>query len=186
MVKVVKWSTDAATIDEVEDGDWKEFEPYDGPMPPRGAILLCDVKRITAEKFNSGSHGVKVLLEVNETDPKKEKFNGLAYWENVIDLPSTAFKIKQLMTALGSKSPGGDWNKTGIEPKDGVNYVVKFGNIRVEGAQVRVVHKTSKDQNDEPRAEVARFLPAGVASKASAPKARAAAAEPDEDEEAPF
>jgi ribosomal protein L12E/L44/L45/RPP1/RPP2 len=67
-----------------------------------------------------------------------------------------------------------------------VNYVVKFGNIRVEGAQVRVVHKTSKDQNDEPRAEVARFLPAGVASKASAPKARAAAAEPDEDEEAPF
>lgn len=188
MPKVVKWSTDADEIDNVEVNSYGDFEPYDGPMPPRGTILTCDVKRITAEKFNSGAHGVKLVLEVNETDPKKERYNGLTYWENVVDGASTAFKIRQLMDALGSTAPGADWHKTAIEPKDGVNFVVKFGNIRVEGKQVLVVHKTGRDRDDEPRAEVG-FLRPKKAGTGAVPKARAASKPADDDEddnEAPF
>jgi hypothetical protein len=180
MPKIIKWSgTSADDINEAEEREYQDYEPYDGPMPPRGMILACDVKRITAEKFKSGNFGVTVLAEVHESS-SKSKYNGLAYWERIVDTPETAFKIKQFMKAVGSKDPGSDWHKTAIEEQDGVRTVVKFGNIRVDGMKVGVVHKNGRNQEGDQRAEVARFVPVGQSASASAGKARSAAADEDD------
>jgi hypothetical protein len=180
MPKIIKWSgTTADTINEAEERDYQDFEPYDGPLPPRGTILACDVKRITAEQFKSGNYGVTVLAEVNETG-SKAKYNGLAYWERIVDMEGSEFKIKQFLKAVGSKNPGTDWHKTAMEPDDqGRKLVVKFGNIRVEGMRVSVVSKNGRDQDGNARAEVARFVPVGQSASASASTARSAAAEED-------
>jgi hypothetical protein len=57
---------------------------------------------------------------------------------------------------------------------------VKFGNIRVDGMKVGVVHKNGRNQEGDQRAEVARFVPVGQSASASAGKARSAAADEDD------
>lgn len=153
MPKVMKWSTSADEIDEVETKDQQEFEPYDGPLPPNGMILRFDVKRITADTFQSGNSGLVVLLEVN--DPAKSKYNGLAVWDRITDSEAAAWKIRQFLDGIGGV--GSDWAKTAIEEIDGKTHVVKFGKIRVEGLAVRVQTKRGSYQG-EPKTEVGRYM----------------------------
>jgi hypothetical protein len=183
MPKLVKWGTDADTIDEVEVKDSEDFEPYDGPMPPKGMILRCDVKRVTHEKFSTGNYGIKVLAVVN--DPAKSKYDGLAYWDNITDTPANAWKIRQWMDAIGGV--GKDWMKTAIEEVDGLNQVVKFGKIRVEGLAIRVQHKTGRYE-DQPKAEIGRYMPRDEAKLSVKPKGRSGNEDDDDedDSEPPF
>lgn len=194
MPKVIKWNgTNASAINEAEEREYTDFEPYDGPMPPRGTILACKVKRITAEQFKSGNYGVNVLCEVDESGGKA-KYNGLAYWKSITDTEETAWLIKMFLKAVGSKNPGKDWHSMAYEEDDqGRKVVVKFGSLRVEGMRVGVVHKMGRDNEGEPRAEVARFVVATKSASSAAASAREAAAEEDDNtddsagaEEAPF
>lgn len=191
MPKVVGWGSDgvdADAIDEAENEERETYEPYEGPMPPKGSILRCAVKQVVRKTFESGSKGVRLLLEVN--DPAKPQYNGMAYWENIVNTPANSWKIRQWMDALGSKSPGADWNKPSVEDEDGVEKVVKFGKIRLEGAFVRVQHKTGRYQG-EPKPEVGRFL-IHDAAKLSGDSAKAKGktsgqkSEEDDDGEPPF
>lgn len=190
MPKVMKWSTAADDIDEAEVRDGEGFEPYDGPMPPKGKILRCDVKRITVEEFKSGNMGMVVLAVVN--DPANSKYDGLSYWDRITDTPESAWKIRQFMDAIGGA--GRDWSKTTIEEIDGKDHVVKFGKIRVEGLAIRVMHKTGSYQG-EPKPEIGRYMPRDEAKldlKSAKAKAKAKASsdedgdDDDDDSEPPF
>lgn len=192
MPKVVGWGSDAVdadAIDEAENEEREGFEPYEGPMPPKGSILRCEVKQVVRKTFESGSKGVRLLLVVN--DPAKPQYNGLTYWENIVNTKANAWKIRQWMDAIGSKAPGDDWNKPSVEQQDKDEVVVKFGKVRMEGAFVRVVHKTGAYQG-EPKPEVGRFmihdaakLEAAKAGKKGSSKSKASSEE-DDDSEPPF
>lgn len=184
MPKLVKWAnTDADTIDEVEVEEREEFQPYDGPMPPKNTILRVKVVRITAEKFKTGSKGIKVFAVVD--DPSKERYNGCPYWDNVIDSADAAWKIRQFMDSIGGT--GDDWAKTYIEERgDDSPLVVKFGKVKVDGLYLRIQHKTGANQDGDPRAEIGRYLKrddTAMKAKASATKTSAASGD---DEEPPF
>lgn len=189
MPKVVKWGTTADEIDEVEVGE-SEFEPYEGPLPPKNTILTCDVKYAKLAKFASGSKGLKVLLVANDPeDGPKSKYDGLPIWDNLVDVQQNAWKTRQWMDAIGGT--GADWVKTTVEDPGGEGAkVLKFGAIRTEGLQVRVQTSIGHNQNDEPRAEVGRYLPkaaAGAAKAAAKGKGRQAEADDDDaDDDPPF
>lgn len=187
MPKVVGWGSDAVDadlIDEAENEEREGFEPYEGPMPPKGSILRCEVKQVIRKTFESGNKGVRVLLVVK--DPAKPQYDGLTYWENIVNTEANAWKIRQWMDAIGSKAAGEDWNKPSVEEQDNNEVVVKFGKIRMEGAFVRVQHKTGRYQG-EPKPEVGRFMIHDAAklaaTKAKAGKGSKASSKADSDEE---
>jgi hypothetical protein len=154
-VPKVKWGVTGSEVDEVEPGE--EFEQYDGPVPPR-AIYRVTVKRIEYVKFSTNSKGIKLLLIIDETRKEKKVYNGCPLWENIVDVPASAFKIRQFLDAIGAT--GADWDNTVIDKE---NMVTKIGRIAVDGLTLRVSTKTGTNQDGDKRAEVARFL-----SKASA------------------
>jgi hypothetical protein len=150
MVKV-KWGVSGADIDEIEPDEVVEY--YDGPTPPRG-VYRFEVKSVEYVKYTTGSKGIKIFLVVNENRKEKKRYNGAPTWENVIDLEATAFKIRQWLDAIGAE--GKDWDATVI---DGNNMVTKIGRVKMEGLFVRAATKLGKNNNDEQRMEIARFLP---------------------------
>lgn len=163
MAKLVKWGTSGDTVDAVEVEEREEFQPYDGPMPPKNTILRLKVVRINAVKFKTGSRGIKVFAVVD--DPSKEKYEGLPYWDNVIDTEAADWKIRQFMDAIGGT--GADWDKTYIEEQaDGDPLVVKFGKIKTDGLYIRISHKTGANQDGDPRAEIQRYLKKDAAAEA--------------------
>lgn len=175
MPKKVKWEVSAEEIDEVEVEDREEFEPYDGPMPKNGTILLCDLKAIKRTEFNSGNNGLKILAVVN--DPGKPKYDGLAYWDNMVDVPQNAWKLNQFLASFGAT--GAEWGKTLVDEE---NRVVAFGKIKTAGLQARIVHGTRKYE-DEPQAEIRRWLPKSENKSAGSSIKRAKNEEPDDDDD---
>jgi hypothetical protein len=185
MAKLVKWGVSGSEVDEIEVEDREDFEPYDGPMPPKNKILRVKAVKITAVKFSTGSRGVKLFMVVD--DPANERYNGLPYWENVQDMASTNWKIRQFMDSIGGT--GADWDKTYIEEvADGDPIVTKFGKIKTDGLFLRIQHKTGANQDGDPRAEVARFLKKseGAAKATAAKRTNGSAASTPDDEEPPF
>jgi hypothetical protein len=107
MAKLVKWGVSGSEVDELEVEDREDFEPYDGPMPPKNKILRVKAVKITAVKFSTGSRGVKLFMVVD--DPANERYNGLPYWENVQDMASTNWKIRQFMDSIGTRPTSKRW-----------------------------------------------------------------------------
>jgi hypothetical protein len=152
----VKWGVTGSQVDEIEPDEG--FEDYDGPIPP-ASVYRVNVKRVTYVKFKSDNMGLKLLLIIN--DPKKKAYNGAPLFENIVDLPETAFKIRQWLDAVGGT--GKDWDAT-VTDKDGI--VTKMGRIKMDGLQIRVKTKMGKNEDGDRRAEVARLLPLTNASGA--------------------
>jgi hypothetical protein len=153
----IKWGVSGSDVDAVEpDEQMQDFEPYSGPLPPKNTVLLCDIKWIRATKFNTGSKGLKMLLIVNEDRANLKKYNGMPLFENLVDAPTNDWKIRQFLDSIGAT--GKDWDNTVIDSTEEKN-VVKFGKIAVEGLSIEVRVKRGANQDGEPRAEVAKFLP---------------------------
>lgn len=179
----VKWNTKAAEIDEVEEREGEEFEPYDGPIPPKNSILRVKLKWARVVAFGTGSGGLKMLLEVAEPKSSpKAKFNGLPFFENLVDVDTQAWKIKQFMTSIGGT--GRHWGATVTVKDDKDNEVVqKFGNILTDGLYIRV--RTDRDTyQDELKATVGRYLPKRDEEEAAEDAAESG--DDDSDNEPPF
>lgn len=150
----VSWGVKGSDVDSVEVEDREQFDSYDGPVPPKG-IYRVKLERAEYVQFSTGSKGLKLLLLIDEpSGSRKKQYNGCPLWENLIDLESTAFKIRQWMDAIGGT--GKDWDGTVVDTE---KMVTKFGRIKADGLQVRVATKLGSNQDGDKRAEVARFLP---------------------------
>jgi hypothetical protein len=152
----VKWGTTASEVDEADEGE--AFIPYDGPVPPSGSYRLA-LKRAEVKQFKSGNNGVELLFEIAEPKSSpKARYNGCPIWEYLVDVDTGTGKIKQFMQAIGGT--GRHWAAT-MTAKDDRNreIVTKWGNIVADGLIVRGTTKRGKNNNDESRAELNRFLP---------------------------
>ena len=147
----VKWGVTGEEVDNTDPGE--AYEIYDGPVPPSGIYRLA-VKSAEYTLFSTGSKGLKLLLIVDENRTDKKRYNGAPCWDNVIDLESTAFKIRQFVDAIGAE--GKDWDNTVI---DSNKMVTKFGRVKVEGLFIRAQLKRGQNQSGDPRLEVNRYLP---------------------------
>lgn len=146
----VKWGVTGSDVDNIEPDE--EFEQYDGPVPPAGVYWLT-LKKATYKKFSTGSKGIETLWLIDDDRRDKKQYNGCPVWENIIDLDTTAFKIRQFLDAIGAE--GRDWDNVLID-KD--NVVQKIGRFKTEGLKIRATLKRGKNQSDEPRPEIQRML----------------------------
>jgi len=148
----VTWNTSAKEIDDYEDEGGGSY--YEGPVPPASVyrFRLAELKKV---EFRTGSGGLRVTLDVDDPRPGKKQYNGARAWENVIDLESTTFKIKQFLSSIGAT--GKDWANTMVDSDD---LVTKIGRVRItDDLHVKAATKLGKDQNGNSRMEIARFLP---------------------------
>lgn len=153
----VKWGTSAADIDGAEDRG-AEFEPYDGPVPPKNAVLRLTLKWARVTEFNSGNSGLTMLFEVAEPkSSEKARYNGCPIFYRLVDTDTQTFKIKQFMAAIGGT--GRHWAATVTQKDDRDNEVVqKWGNVMAQGLVVRA-QMGRETYEGEQRAVVNRFLP---------------------------
>jgi hypothetical protein len=137
-------------------------------------VLICDVKWARVTEFASGNGGLKLLLIVNEPEvsPKK-RYNGCPLFENLVDIDTQDWKIRQWMDAIGGT--GKDWDNCVTEKDDQDNdVIVKFGKVKADGLKVRI--QTQQETYDgEKRAKVRSYL-----SKASASASASSTADGDE------
>lgn len=156
----IKWNTKGAVVDAVEPDDGPQFEAYDGPLPPKNSILRAAVELCYVQEFASGNGGLKLLLKVDEPKASpKARYNGCPIWEQLVDVDTQDFKIRQFMDAIGGS--GRHWDNTMTAKDDKQrDAVVKFGNILVKDLAVRIVvgHELYEG---EKQVRVARYLPKG-------------------------
>lgn len=169
----VAWGTKGSEVDEVELDD---FPTYDGPVPPAGVYRL-KVSKVTYKKFSTGSKGLEIMCLIEDNAKDKKQYNGCPVWENVVDTEESQRFIRRWLDAIGAT--GRDWDNTVIDKE---NLVTKFGRITVDGLYVRALLKRGRNQSDEARAEVNRFLP----KNSEASSGESGESDPDEEGEAPF
>lgn len=149
MVKKVRWAVTSADIDNVEEDD---FEPYDGPTPPKG-VYKARIKTAKLTESSNGNNMIRVLLIVDGKASGKPKYDGAPIWDNVVDTPQTAFRVKQFLAGIGATSK--DWARTTSDDEGGN---LKIGRIRPEGMLVRLSTKLEEYEGDH-NAKVDRYLP---------------------------
>lgn len=154
----VKWNTKGAAVDEVEPDEGPVFEAYDGPIPPKNSVLRLKLKLCYVEQFSTGNGGLKLLFEVDEPKSSpKARYNGCPCWEQLVDVDTQDFKIRQFMDAIGGSGKHWDNTMTQKDDKDR-EAVVKFGNIKTEGLTVRV-QSAQETYQGEKQLKVQRYLP---------------------------
>lgn len=154
----IKWNTKGADVDAVEPGDGPTFEAYDGPIPPKNSVLRVKLELCYVTEFSSGNGGLKMLMKVDEPKSSpKARYNGCPCWEQLVDVDTQDFKIRQFMDAIGGS--GKHWDNTMVEKddKDRQN-VTKFGNIKTEGLAFRIQSDIETYQGEK-QLRVGRYLP---------------------------
>ena len=68
--------------DDVIDAKGGDFQPYDGPIPPKGTILEGVIRQLQLAKNRNDELMLKCLFEAKGNDGDKEKYNGLPVWWN--------------------------------------------------------------------------------------------------------
>lgn len=153
----MSWNVKGAEVDAVEPQDSDEtFEPYEGPIPPNNSVLQAALKWARVAEFQSGNGGLKLLMEVSEPEGPKARYNGCPIFEQLVDVDSQDWKIRQFLDAIGAT--GKDWDNC-VSEMDGNNEViVKFGKVKASGLTLRV--QTSVETYEgEKRAKVRKYLP---------------------------
>src|SRR3982750_174854 len=106
----VRWGVTGSQIDEVEVEDrGQDFEPYDGPVPPKYTILDMDIERMEVTKSSNDNPMVKMLL-ICPGDGKQAKYKGLPIWDQLVVVEQNDWKIRQFLDAIGAE--GKDWDNT--------------------------------------------------------------------------
>lgn len=154
----IKWNTKGADVDAVEVEDQQTFEAYDGAIPPKNSVLRLALKLCYVQQFGTGNSGLKMLWEVSEPKSSpKARYNGCPVWEQLVDIDTQDFKIRQFMDAIGGSGKHWDNTMTAKDDKDR-DAVVKWGNIKAEGLTVRVQTKQETYENEK-QCKVQRYLP---------------------------
>lgn len=154
----VKWNTSGSEVDQVEVEERETFEPYDGPIPPNNSVLQVSLKWARVADFNSGNGGLKLLMEVAEPDGSpKAKYNGCPLFENLVDVDTQAWKIRQWLDAIGGT--GKDWDGcVSADDGNGNEVITKFGRVKADGLKLRVQTQVEVYEGER-RAKVRNYLP---------------------------
>jgi hypothetical protein len=68
--------------DDVVEARGGEFQPYDGPIPPKGTILVGLIKQFQLTRNKGGDLMLKCLFEAKGNEADKAKYDGLPVWWN--------------------------------------------------------------------------------------------------------
>lgn len=95
--------------DDVVDARGGEFHPYDGPIPPKGTILVGLIKQIQLTKNRNSELMVKCLFEAKGNEGDKAKYDGLPVWWNGNVTEQGKGFVNDFLIALAARN--------GAEPK---------------------------------------------------------------------
>jgi hypothetical protein len=138
-------------IIDVTDVPESQFQPYDGPIPPKG-LYKAVWKRGWWTKSSTGKPMLKLLF-VLETDHKdKKQFNGYPVFHNITYEASTMWKMKELFTALNAG------NKAGIDYDDSNGNVNAIGRAKV-GKSFLLIHGQTETYQGNVRLGVSVLSP---------------------------
>lgn len=139
----------------------EEFEYYDGPMPSRG-VYRFELKRLRIKPNKNDDPMLNMLLQLNENERLKKKYNGFPMWtqQNVTD--QGAPYVNQFLTALGLtkqqiKSFWADGCVTDDENPPNVLKLGKTFKVKESGLFVYVDVKT-EPYNGEQRLAVRQYV----------------------------
>jgi hypothetical protein len=97
-----------------------DFEPYSGPIPEPG-LYKAVLKKAWWTKSSNNKPMLKMIFELNTTNPEKKKYNGYPVWHNITNEKSTAWKMKELFAALGTGPKSGiDFDDQGVVSRIGI------------------------------------------------------------------
>lgn len=101
----MKVSDDELNLDELEGAEYNEddeaqFEPYDGPEPPKNTRLWGYTKWWWTESAK-GDRMLKILFVADGSPGKAKQYDGLPIWENVVLTAPVKFKWFPLLRAFG-------------------------------------------------------------------------------------
>lgn len=68
--------------DEVLEAKGGDFQPYDGPVPPKGTILVGVIKQFQLVRNRNDELMLKCLFEAKGNEDDKAQYNGLPVWWN--------------------------------------------------------------------------------------------------------
>jgi hypothetical protein len=114
MVKII--------IDTTNAPDSGQFQAYDGPIPPNG-LYKALFKKGWWVKSSTGKPMLKVLFVLESTKESVVQYNGCPAFHNITNEASTAWKMKELFTALGTGA------KSAVDTDDKGN-VTRIGSAR--------------------------------------------------------
>jgi hypothetical protein len=207
-VKATEVDIDPDELEDADEGEQRDFEDYDGPLPPAGTILILRAKTAwwTATSDDS-ARMIKIIYIAEGNTGQKKQFNGCPAWENLALSPSSAWKYKPWLRANGLTAkdiktklylapPDQDTDNgaliekiAGWEPGEDsalVRGVMKRD--RYQGVQTAKIQRylplDEEDEDEEPEEEEAPRTRRGAKSSRTPAKSRRARdEEPDEDEE---
>jgi hypothetical protein len=125
-------------------GEEDSLNFYAGSDPERGTYR-AKVANIDLGKSKADKDMLTIRYEIVEGP-----YKGWAGWDRITLEASTAWKLKQLVSAVGYKSQKGE-----------INALMKFATGKVVGILV----KNGSDQSGNPRAEINRPFPASALGK---------------------
>lgn len=160
----LRWDEDgdAPDWDELDDAEYNEdggnYAKYEGPQPPKDMMLSGEIKKVWATRSSAGNKMFKVLFEASGNTGEREKYNGLAVWENVVWTPSSKFKWQPFLDALEISLKAVQKATITGEQDDNVGTPVLRIHKREFPARVRI-QTDSEMYNGSKRTKVAKWFP---------------------------
>jgi hypothetical protein len=127
-----------------------QFTSYDGPVPPKG-LYKALFKRGWWVKSSTGKPMLKVLFILETELESKKQYNGCPSFHNVTNEASTAWKMKELFTALGTGA------KSAVDMDEKGN-VTRIGSAR-PGKTYLLIHSKIEMYQGSPRFAIDTLAP---------------------------
>jgi hypothetical protein len=99
-LKVEDDELDIDALEEAEEGGG-DFEPYDGPQPPKGTILVGYVKKVWWTYTKNEDPMLKILFVAADNVGSKAKYNDCPIWENAALIPGAKFRWAPFLRVMG-------------------------------------------------------------------------------------
>lgn len=130
-------------------------QTYEGPIPPAG-LYKARFKKAWWTKTNDKSKTMLKLLFILQTEnAAKKQYNGYPVWHNITYEASTAWKMKELFTALRSGA------KSGIEFDD-KGVVTRIGRVVPDKVDV-LIHGIAGMYKGKAKLEIDTLAPVPLA-----------------------
>lgn len=134
------------------------FTAYDGPVPPAG-VYHGVVKFIKVKTNRNGDPMLNGVIEIDESDKSKSKYNGYGIWFNQNVTEQGAPYLNSFLVALGctyKEFIGGKVSTDNDEPPK----ILRIGRLNLTGDNKIVVATKRSTYNGTERLEVSRYMPA--------------------------
>jgi hypothetical protein len=134
------------------------FTAYDGPIPPAG-VYNGVVKFIKVKTNRNGDPMLNGVIEIDESDGSKKKYNGYGIWFNQNVTEQGAPYLNAFLVALGctyKEFVGGKVSTDNDDPPK----ILRIGRLNLTGDNKIVVATKRSTYNGTERLEVSRYMPA--------------------------